>query len=213
MYQTNETPHSDAELAELWVKSRAGDHEAFTTLFESRRDMLLHEAKRGLGTFLRRRVDASDVVQEVYLEANRRLKELADADIPQLAWLRVLLKQKVVDFKRMHLGASKRTMTREQSLENRIADVDSIAEQLVTALSSPSMNACRNELRDRVREILDTLSILDRQILVLRHFEGKTNGEVATVLGLSINAASNRYVRALKRFKAVLDASDASIKA
>jgi RNA polymerase sigma-70 factor, ECF subfamily len=45
---------------------------------------------------------------------------------------------------------------------------------------------------------------LDREILVLRHFEELSNSEAATVLGLSKTAASNRYIRALKRLKEIL---------
>ena len=45
---------------------------------------------------------------------------------------------------------------------------------------------------------------IDREVLALRHFELLSNGEVAEVLGLSKAAASNRYVRALKRMKQIL---------
>jgi RNA polymerase sigma-70 factor (ECF subfamily) len=45
---------------------------------------------------------------------------------------------------------------------------------------------------------------LDREVLALRHFEELSNGEVAAVLGLTKTAASNRYLRALKRLKAIL---------
>jgi RNA polymerase sigma-70 factor (ECF subfamily) len=46
---------------------------------------------------------------------------------------------------------------------------------------------------------------LDREVLALRHFEGLTNAEEAGVLCISPNAASNRYVRALKRMKDLLE--------
>lgn len=45
---------------------------------------------------------------------------------------------------------------------------------------------------------------LDREVLALRHFEQLTNGETALVLGISEAAASNRFVRALKRLKTIL---------
>ncbi len=194
------------DLAVLWSRSRKGDQDAFARLFELRRRRLLREAQRGLGNQMQRRMDASDVVQEVFLEASRRVGELATGDVPELLWLRVLLKQKVVDCKRMHLKASKRSLMREQSLEHRVADEDPIAEQLVTELTSPSLKVRRDELRAQLRELLAELPMLDRQILVLRHFEAMTNREVAEALELSINAASNRYVRAIRRFRELLDA-------
>jgi RNA polymerase sigma-70 factor (ECF subfamily) len=45
---------------------------------------------------------------------------------------------------------------------------------------------------------------LDQEVLALRHFEELTNGEVAEVLGIQQKAASIRYVRAIRRLKAVL---------
>lgn len=200
-------PKDSNSIGDLLQRSRNGDHAAFAELFELRRSQLAVEATRRIGGQMQRRLDASDVLQEVFLEADRRLGELAESDVPILAWLRVLLRQKVIDFQRKHLGASKRAMSKERSIEHRVADVDSIAEQLIASLTSPSMKAERNELQLRVKAVLDELSILDRQVLVLRHFESRSNCEVAEALGLSINAASNRYVRALKRFKSVLDAA------
>jgi RNA polymerase sigma-70 factor, ECF subfamily len=57
----------------------------------------------------------------------------------------------------------------------------------------------------RLQEALNTLEPLDSEVLALRHFEEMSNNETALVLGLSKAAASNRYVRALARFKLVLD--------
>ncbi len=48
------------------------------------------------------------------------------------------------------------------------------------------------------------MALLDREVLALRHFEQFSNSETAEVLGLTEAAASNRYVRALKRLKSVL---------
>ena len=45
---------------------------------------------------------------------------------------------------------------------------------------------------------------IDREVLTLRHFEHLTNEETALVLGLTKTAASNRYIRALKRLKEIL---------
>ena len=45
---------------------------------------------------------------------------------------------------------------------------------------------------------------IDREILALRHFEELNNSETAAVLGLHKAAASNRYVRALRRLKEIL---------
>ncbi len=82
----------------------------------------------------------------------------------------------------------------------------SLAEHLLGRLTSPSMAVVRAETQIRVQDALNAMDPTDREVLALRHFELLSNGEVAQVLGLSKAAASNRYVRALKRMKDVLSA-------
>ena len=57
-------------------------------------------------------------------------------------------------------------------------------------------------LQTQLLEVLDRLDEMDREILVLRHFEQLTNRECANILQLSPTAASNRYIRALERLQA-----------
>ena len=80
----------------------------------------------------------------------------------------------------------------------------SLAAQLLGRLTSASRAADRAETQLRVQDALNGMDPTDREVLALRHFEQLSNDEVAVVLGLSKTAASNRYVRALKRMKEVL---------
>ena len=57
---------------------------------------------------------------------------------------------------------------------------------------------------DFIQEALNGMDAIDREVLTLRHFEHLSNEETALVLGLSKSAASNRYIRALKRLKEIL---------
>jgi RNA polymerase sigma-70 factor (ECF subfamily) len=109
---------------------------------------------------------------------------------------------------RMHLGAQARDAARDVAIPAgpAFAAADSMAGQLVGHLTSPSQAAVRHELQDRVRAALAEMDPLDREVLALRHFEELGNQEVADVLGISKDAASKRYVRALKRLREALDA-------
>jgi RNA polymerase sigma-70 factor (ECF subfamily) len=107
---------------------------------------------------------------------------------------------------RAHLGARMRDAGRDVSLAQGaapFASPDSMAGQLVSAMTSPSQAAIRHELQARLRDALDEMDPLDREVLALRHFEELGNNEVAQVLGISKEAASKRHVRALKRLKAI----------
>jgi RNA polymerase sigma-70 factor, ECF subfamily len=55
-----------------------------------------------------------------------------------------------------------------------------------------------------VQEALNGMDPIDREVLVLRHFEQLSNDETALVLGLKKSAASQRYIRALRRLKEIL---------
>jgi RNA polymerase sigma-70 factor (ECF subfamily) len=82
----------------------------------------------------------------------------------------------------------------------------SLAAQLLGRLTSPTLAAVRAEVQVRLQEALNSMDPLDREVLTLRHFEELSNGETALVLGIQKSAASNRYVRALKRLKDILSA-------
>jgi RNA polymerase sigma-70 factor (ECF subfamily) len=71
-------------------------------------------------------------------------------------------------------------------------------------MTSASRAAIRAEHKLIVQEALNGMDPIDREVLTLRHFEHLGNDETALVLGLSKSAASNRYVRALRRLKEIL---------
>ena len=199
-----------SETDDLLRRAADGDRDAVAALFARHRDRLEQMVLLRLDRRLQSRIDPSDVLQETYLEAARRIAEFARAPTTSVyVWLRVLAGQKLVDLTRRHLGAKMRDAGQEISLHRGAlpqASSLSLAAQLLGRLTSPSRAAIRAETRLRVQEALNSLDPIDREVLALRHFELMTNGEVAQVLGLSKAAASNRYVRALQRLKQVLAA-------
>jgi len=157
---------------------------------------------------LRGRVAASDVLQEAYIEALKRLPHFeAEPDVPFFVWLRTVTEQRLIEVHRHHLGAKARNAAREvrpggdHSLE---ASSDRMAE-VMAELTSPSQVAQRAEHHEQLRGAIDQLDPTDREVLALRHFEELTNLEVAATLGIQPAAASKRYVRALERLKDALD--------
>jgi RNA polymerase sigma-70 factor (ECF subfamily) len=84
------------------------------------------------------------------------------------------------------------------------ASTGALAARLLGKLTSPSQAALRAERKIRLQESLNRLDPLDREILVLRHYEQMTNGDAAAALGLEKSAASKRYTRALERLKEIL---------
>lgn len=187
---------------------RADDLRGLGNAFARHRDRLRRMVQLRLDRRLQGRVDPSDVLQDAYLEAARRLPAYAARpSMPLFLWLRFLTAQRLLQLHRLHLGTRMRDAGLEVSLHRGAlpqADSASLAAQLLGRLTSPSQAALRAELQLKLQDLLNSLDPIDREILTLRHFEELSNGEAATVLGLSKAAASNRYVRALGRLREAL---------
>jgi RNA polymerase sigma-70 factor (ECF subfamily) len=157
---------------------------------------------------LQGRVDASDVIQETFLDALARLPEyLRQPSMPFFLWLRFLAGQKLLELHRHHLGAQMRDAGREISLYRGSlprASSAALAAQLLGRETRPSEAAIRAERKIRLQEALNSMDPLDREVLALRHFEQLNNAETAQALGLGESAASKRYIRALKKLKEIL---------
>ena len=201
------TAHPDA-IDDLLRRACEGDEPALATLFARYAERLRRMVELRLDRRLSGRVDASDVIQDAYLEVRRRFGEDFQAStLPFFLWLRQLTGQKLTDVHRHHLGARMRDAGQEVSLQRGAmppATSVSLAAQLLGTMTSASHAAIRAEHRLIVQEALNDMDPIDREVLVLRHFEYLSNDETALVLGLKKSAASQRYVRALKRLKDLL---------
>jgi RNA polymerase sigma-70 factor (ECF subfamily) len=197
-----------SETDTLLQQAAAGDEAALSKLFALYRDRLRKLVRLRMDRRVQGRVDPSDVLQDAYLDISKRLKEYADdPKMPLYLWLRQITGQKLIDTHRKHLGAQMRDVGQEVSLYHGAlpqATSVSLAAKLLGKMTSASRAMERAENQILVQEALNSMDPIDREILVLRHFEILSNSESAHVLGLSKSAASNRYIRALKRIKDVL---------
>jgi RNA polymerase sigma-70 factor (ECF subfamily) len=200
--------HNPDDIVDLLEKARAGDRDALTDLFSRHRDRLRRMVELRLDRRLQARVDASDVVQDAYLEVAERLEAyLSEPKLPFFLWLRLVVGEHLVALYRRHLGAQMRDAGLEVALYRGAlpaASSAALAAQLLGKHTSPTQAAVRAERLLRVQEALNNLDPLDREILSLRHFEQLSRAEAARALGIEEAAAAKRYVRALKRLKAAL---------
>jgi RNA polymerase sigma-70 factor, ECF subfamily len=185
-----------------------GDAEAVEALFSRYRFRLRRMVELRLSPVLRGRVDASDVIQESFLEAWRRLEDYRkNPAMPFFLWLRFLTRQQLFAVHNRHAGVKARDPRREVALYQGAlpeASSEALAFQLLGQLPSPSEAVIRAELTMRLQEGLDALDPEEREILALRHFEQLTNAEAAKEIKISEAAAAKRYLRALRRLKGLL---------
>jgi RNA polymerase sigma-70 factor (ECF subfamily) len=193
---------------ELLGRACAGDAQARAELFARYRDRLVRMVRVRLDRRLQGRVDPSAVLQDAYLDYARRFPEWVERPAPPLfLWLRLLVGQKLVELHHRRLGAQMRDAGLEVTLYHGAlpqASSAALAAHLLGRLTSASQAAGRAETQVRVQEALNGMEPIDREILTLRHFEMLSNEEAAEVLGLGKSAASNRYIRALRRLKEAL---------
>jgi RNA polymerase sigma-70 factor (ECF subfamily) len=191
---------ADPETEELMRLSRAGDEAAVQQLLVRHRERLHRMVAVRMDQRLKARFDPSDVIQEAFLDAARKLPAyLQERPLPFYPWLRQMAWDRLVDLHRRHLRAAGRSVVREARWSVSDESIGELARQLVAGGSSPSSRLGRDENRDRVRGALETLSADDRELLLLRHLEQLRVGEIAAVLEISEPAVKSRLRRALER--------------
>ena len=198
---------SVATIGVLIAQASEGDQRALAELFEVYRKRLRAMVDLRLDRRLRGRIDPSDVLQEAFVDLAQKLPTYSGKEMPFYLWLRLVTGERLLNLHRRHLGAEIRDARREVSLHRGPmpnTESASLAASLLGRYSSAAGKAIKAEMQAKLQEVLNGMDEIDREIIVLRHFEEMTNGDVATVLDLTKTAASNRYIRALKRLKDAL---------
>jgi RNA polymerase sigma-70 factor (ECF subfamily) len=199
---------SPDEIKPLLNQAKGGDESAVNALMDQHRNSLRQLIRMRLDQKIQRRVDVSDVVQDVLVEANRRLQRYLNEPImPFHLWLRQIAKDRIIDAHRRHRVSAKRSVDREQQLAPpRGYDQSSVhlASLLGDNQLTPAAAAVQQELAQRVEEAIAQLEERDCEIIVMRHYEHLSNQEIGEVLNLSEPAASMRYLRAIRRLKKLM---------
>jgi RNA polymerase sigma-70 factor (ECF subfamily) len=201
----------DEKTEQLLNGVRAGKVGAADRLLERHRSPLRRMIEMRLDRKIQQRVDASDIVQEVMIEANRRLeKYLANPVMPFHLWIRQMARDRIIDAHRRHRGSGKRSVDREKAMQAPAAldrSTIELAAQLCDEELTPAAAATMRELQERFQNAIEQLDENDREIVVMRHVEQLSNQDVATALELTEPAASMRYLRAIRRLRSLLNVS------
>ena len=201
-------PMSDAEntnVSELIERARAGDAGSRERLFELCRSYLGFVARSQVESWLRVKVDASDLVQQTMLEAHRDFERFRGASEQQwLAWLRKILSHNAADFVRQYRGTAKRQARREvrfrDPADSRLPGVPEPAAPGVT----PSQELLQLDNELRVSGALAELPPDYQEVIVLRNLQRLPFGEVAQRMGRSRPAVQMLWMRAIKKLQAAL---------
>ncbi|MCD0462957.1 sigma-70 family RNA polymerase sigma factor [Roseiconus lacunae] len=198
----------DEQTETLLGAARDGNSDAVNQLLEKHRAPIRRLVELRLDRKVQQRVDVSDVVQDVMIEASGRLeKYLSDPSMAFHLWLRQIAWDRIIDTYRRHRVSAKRNMDREQPMIAAVSPDQSTLElaiQVCDPALTPAAAATQREIALKVEEAVSRMNEQDQEIIVMRHYEHLSNLEIAEALGLNAAAASMRYLRAVRRLREML---------
>ena len=129
------------------------------------------------------------------------------ADYPDMSpyvWMRLTVNDRLIALHRKHIQAGKRDARKEISMSQKANPDESSAEivdTLADTVSSVGGKVARAEVTKMIKATLECMEAKDREIILMRIFEGMSNAEAAQALDLTANGASSRFSRAMDRLQ------------
>jgi RNA polymerase sigma-70 factor, ECF subfamily len=190
----------------LLQEARAGDAATLGRLLDVYRRYLALLARVQIGQRLQGKVDASDLVQETYLEAHRNFGRFRGTSEGQfVCWLRQILAAKLADLLRHYLGTQGRDVRLEREIEDALDRSSILLDRgLVAPHSSPSQQVVRREQAVLLADALAELPDDYRDVITLRNLEGLTFPEVARRMGKTLDSVEKLWMRGLARLRQLL---------
>ncbi len=186
--------------------ARQGDGDCRERLFALCRSYLGLVARSQVETWLRRKVDASDLVQETMLEAYRDFERFDGCTEKEwLAWLRKILDHNAADFVRRYRGTAKRAAGREVPFRDPNDSAPRGAPEPAAPEATPSQEVLRLDTELRLAAAVAELPSDYQEVILLRNLQRLSFNEVAQRMGRSRPAVQMLWMRAIRRLQTVLE--------
>jgi RNA polymerase sigma-70 factor (ECF subfamily) len=190
----------------LLTLAKTGHASALGQLLERYRNYLELLARIQIGRRLQSKVDATDLVQETFLDAHTTFAQFRGATEKELVgWLRQVLAYNLATLMRHYYGVQRRDVELERQLS---LELDQSSQALdaafVAPISSPSQQAARREQAVILADALGRLPPEYREVVILRQLQGLTFPEVARQMNRSLDSVKKLFVRGLARLRGVL---------
>ena len=186
--------------------ARQGDAECRDRLFALCRSYLGFVARSQVETWLRRKVDASDLVQETMLEACRDFERFAGhTEQEWLAWLRKILAHNAADFVRRYRGTAKRAAGREVPFGDPGDSASPGVPELAAEQPTPSQEFLQLDAELRVTAALSALPADYQEVILLRNLQRLPFADVAERMNRSRPAVQMLWMRAIRKLQSALE--------
>lgn len=188
-------PHA-SDTVELLQRWHRGDRDALDAIVRRELPWIERRVRARLGPRLRAKEETADIVQQALLEFLRYGPRFLATGRGQLRALLARIAENVLRGRHDWYAARRRALSRERPFpQESVVPLDGS----LVSLSTPSREVAAEEERGIVRLALEFLDPADRDVILLREWEGLTHAGVAARLGISEDAARMRYSRALAR--------------
>jgi len=177
------------------------DVAALTKMFEDHRLKLVAMLQSRIDPAMGARVTAEDVLHETFFLARRRWRTFVASGMTPYSWLYRLAMDSLIEVWRRQ-NCDGRDPRREIPWPDRSSGQQAL--KLIDSGTTPSEAFAREELRQRVQEVLSQLKPIDREVIWMRHFDQLSFTDLAVLLKIPENTAIKRYARALQRLRELL---------
>lgn len=192
----------DFPFDDLLKRARDGDSSALGALLENFRNYLLFLARLQIDPRICGKLDASDIVQDAFLEAYQAFPKFrGETEASFLAWLRQILASTLATSVRYFIGTRQRDVRLEREIYVKVDQSSVFWNQLVSNVSTPSLKVSRKEMETQLAEAMGQLPEHYRTVLRLRHSEGLSFQEIADQMGRTVDSVQKIWVRALAQLR------------
>lgn len=196
-----------ADRNNLVQEAKEGNTSTLGNLLEMYRHYLAVLARVQIGQRLQGKIDASDVVQETFMDAYKNFEGFrGETEAQFLGWLRQILANKLANYLRRYFGTQGRDIRLEREIEHGL-DKSSMQLDggLIAPNSTPSAQACHREQAVLLADALSFLPEVYRETILLRNFEGLSFPEIASRMDRSQDSVEKLWLRALVRLREIME--------
>ena len=172
----------------LILEAKQGSKKAFSLIFKQYASRVYATALM----LLKNEDDASDITQDVLLRAYNNLERF-DENRPFFPWLYRITKNLCFN----HMKRSKRnTMSELQE------------ERLVSLFPDPAALYIADETAELVRGAIEKMPKMQREILILKHFQECSYAEISEILEIPIGTVMSRLYNARQKLKKMIETTE-----
>jgi len=174
------------ELRLLVARAKSGDSNAFARLY----GQYLTPLYRYVLFRVRRREDAEDLTQTLFLKAFESLECYRDTGVPFSAWLYTIARNLIIDYFKKKKPV-------------RLEDQEVLCENLIEPMYTAERDAVGGEERHLLARALSGLSEIEQTVVIMRSIDERSYEEIAITVGKSEEAVRAIKHRALVRMQKV----------